>query len=250
MRAPGNLTDLALSENQTRLVEALSQTGKPLVLILNEGRPRIIHRIEPLASAIVDIILPGNYGADALASLLAGDSNFSGKLPFTYPKYINSLATYDYKPCENIGQTCGNYNGEDVMDILWAFGHGLSYTTFRYSNFKTDHPVFRPDNTLTFHIDVTNTGDREGKESILLFSNDLVANITPDNRRLREFTKISLVPGETRTVTFRLNANDLAFVGYDCKWRLEKGTFTMRCGNQTLDIYCTETKIWKNPDKD
>ncbi len=200
---PGNLTDLNLSGNQKKLIKALAKTGKPIVMVLNEGRPRIINEIVPLAKAVVHIMLPGNYGADALANLLAGDANFSGKLPFTYPRLINSLATYDYKPCENIGQMDGNYNYDAVMDVQWPFGAGLSYTTYRYSNFRVNRSSFTADDELVFSIDVTNTGKMAGKESVLLCSSDLVASLTPDNIRLRGFEKVSLQPGETRTVSLK-----------------------------------------------
>ena len=246
---PGNLTDLTLSANQRNLVKALAATGKPIVLILNQGRPRIVNDIVPLAKAVVNIMLPGNYGGDALANLLAGDVNFSGKMPFTYPKLINSLATYDYKPCENIGQMAGNYNYDSVMDVQWQFGFGLSYSTYQYDNLRTDKSSFNPDEELTVTVDVTNTGGREGKESVLLYSSDLVASSTPDNIRLRDFEKISLKPGETKTVTFKLKANDLAFVGYDGKWRLEKGDFKLSCGNQQTTITCTQTKVWDTPNR-
>ena len=246
---PGNLTDLTLSANQRNLVKALAVTGKPMVLILNQGRPRIVNDIVPLAKAVVNIMLPGNYGGDALANLLAGDVNFSGKMPFTYPKLINSLATYDYKPCENIGQMAGNYNYDSVMDVQWQFGFGLSYSTYQYDNLRADKSSFNPDEELTVTVDVTNTGGREGKESVLLYSSDLVASSTPDNIRLRDFEKISLKPGETKTVTFKLKANDLAFVGYDGKWRLEKGDFKLSCGNQQTTITCTQTKVWETPNR-
>lgn len=246
---PGNLTDLTLSANQRNLVKALAATGKPIVLILNQGRPRIVNDIVPLAKAVVNIMLPGNYGGDALANLLAGDVNFSGKMPFTYPKLINSLATYDYKPCENIGQMAGNCNYDSVMDVQWQFGFGLSYSTYQYDNLRADKSSFNPDEELTVTVDVTNTGGREGKESVLLYSSDLVASSTPDNIRLRDFEKISLKPGETKTVTFKLKANDLAFVGYDGKWRLEKGDFKLSCGNQQTTITCTQTKVWDTPNR-
>lgn len=247
---PGNLTNLFLSENQANLVKALAKTGKPVVLILNEGRPRLIADIEPLAKAVVNIMLPGNYGGDALANLLAGDANFSGKMPYTYPKEINSLVTYDYKPCEHIGkQMEGAYNYDAVVNVQWAFGYGLSYTTFAYSNFRVDKTQFTADDVLTFSVDVKNTGNRVGKESVLLFSSDLVASLTPDNRRLRNFEKIELQPGETQTVTLKIKASDLAFVGYDGHWILEKGDFRMQAGNQTLNITCSETKRWEEPNK-
>ena len=246
---PGNLTNLTMSENQRNLVKALAATGKPVILILNQGRPRIINDIVPLAKAVVNVMLPSNYGGDALANLLAGDANFSGKMPFTYPKHINALANYDYKPCENMGQMGGNYNYDSVMDVQWEFGFGLSYTTYSYSNLKVDKTSFTADDVLTVSVDVTNTGKVAGKESVLLYSKDLVASSTPDNIRLRNFEKIELNPGETKTVTMQLKGSDLAFVGYDGKWRLEKGDFTIKCGGQTLDINCTETKVWDTPNR-
>ena len=246
---PGNLSNLTMSENQRNLVKALAATGKPVILILNQGRPRIINDIVPLAKAVINVMLPGNYGGDALANLLAGDANFSGKMPFTYPKYINALANYDYKPCENMGQMGGNYNYDSVMDVQWNFGDGLSYTTYNYSNLKIDKTSFTADDVLTVSVDVNNTGKVAGKESVLLYSKHLVASSTPDNIRLRNFEKVALNPGETKTVTMQLKGSDLAFVGYDGKWRLEKGDFTIKCGGQTLDINCTETKVWDTPNR-
>lgn len=244
---PGNLNDLHLSTNQKELVKALAKCGKPLVLILNEGRPRIIAELVPLAGAVVDIMLPGNYGGDALAELLAGDANFSAKLPFTYPRHINSLMTYDYKPCENIGQMDGNYNYDSVMDVEWEFGSGLSYTTFDYNNLKVDKTSFNADDILTISVDVTNSGEVKGKEPILLFSSDLVASISPDNRRLRNFTKVELAPGETQSVELLLAASELAFVGADNKWRLEQGDFAIMCGSEVVTISCSQTKVWETP---
>ena len=247
---PGNLTNLTLSQNQLDLVKALAKTGKPIVLILNEGRPRLIADIEPLAKAVVNTMLPGNYGGDALANLIAGDANFSGKMPFTYPKEINSLITYDYKPCEHIGkQMEGAYNYDAQVSVQWAFGYGLSYTTFAYSNLKVDKSDFTADDVLTFTVDVKNTGNRIGKESVLLFSSDLVASLTPDTRRLRAFEKVELKPGETKTVTLKLKGSDLAFVGYDGKWILEKGDFRIQTGDQTVNVVCTDTKKWETPNK-
>lgn len=246
---PGNLNDLTLSANQRNLVKALAATGKPVILVLNEGRPRIINDIEPLAKAVVHVMLPGNYGGDALANLLAGDVNFSGKLPYTYPKYINSLATYDYKPCENVGQMAGNYNYDAVMNVQWPFGFGLSYTSYAYSNLNVDKSSFAPGDVITVSVDVTNTGSVEGKESVLLYSSDLVASSTPDIKRLRGFDKISLKPGETKTVTLKLAAYDLAFVGYDGLWRLEKGDFVLACGGKTVTVTCTDTKVWNTPNR-
>ena len=244
---PGNLTDLWLSENQRNLVKELAKTGKPIILVLNEGRPRLIADIEPLAKAIVDILIPGNYGGDALANLLAGDTNFSGKMPYTYPKEINSLNTYDYKVSEEVGTMEGAYNYDAKVSLQWPFGYGLSYTTFDYSNLKVDKQSFTADDELTVSVDVKNTGARAGKEAVLLYSSDLVASIVPDNKRLRDFTKISLEPGEVKTVTFRLPAKNLAFVGADGKWTLEEGDFVLKVGNQTVPTSCSQTKVWDEP---
>ncbi|MBO5381620.1 MAG: glycoside hydrolase family 3 C-terminal domain-containing protein [Bacteroides sp.] len=247
---PGNLDDLTLSANQLELVKALAKTGKPIIMVLNEGRPRIVKDIEPLATAVVHVMLPGNYGGDAFANLLVGDANFSGKLPFTYPKHVNSLITYDYKPCEHIGeQMAGAYNYDAQVSVQWMFGYGLSYTTFAYSNLKVDKSNFSAADELTFTVDVTNTGNVAGKESVLLFSSDLVASLTPDIRRLRAFDKVALQPGETKTVTLKVPASDLAFVGYDGKWILEAGDFRIQVGNQTVDVACNETKKWETPNK-
>lgn len=246
---PGNLTDLWMSENQRNLVKALAKTGKPIVLVLNEGRPRLIADIEPLAKAIVHIMLPGNYGGDALANLLAGDANFSAKLPYTYPKEINSLANYDYKVSEEVGTMAGAYNYDAKVSLQWPFGYGLSYTTFEYANLKVDKANFTADDVLTVTVDVKNTGSRAGKESVLLYSSDLIASIVPDNKRLRCFTKISLEPGETKTVTFTLPAKDLAFVGADGRWTLEEGDFLLRVARLTAPTTCTKTKVWNTPNK-
>ena len=244
---PGNLTDLWLSENQRNLVKELAKTGKPIILVLNEGRPRLIADIEPLAKAVVDILIPGNYGGDALANLLAGDVNFSAKLPYTYPREINSLNTYDYKVSEEVGTMSGAYNYDAKVSLQWPFGYGLSYTTFEYSNLKVDKTSFTADDILTVSVDVKNTGRRVGKEAVLLYSSDLVASIVPDNKRLRDFTKIELQPGEQKTVTFQLPAKNLAFVNADGKWTLEEGDFELKIDRQKQGVKCTKTKVWDTP---
>ncbi len=244
---PGNLDDLNQTDNQLNLVRALAKTGKPIVLILNQGRPRLISSIVPLSDAIVNIMLPGNYGGDALANLLTGDANFSAKLPFTYPRHINSLANYDYKPSQNMGQMGGNYNYDAVMDVEWEFGAGLSYTTYEYSNLQVSQDEFCADDTLTIMVDVKNSGNVAGKEPVLLFTSDMVASITPDNKRLRDFAKVELEPGESVTVTFELPATAMAFVGAENKWRLESGEFMIGCGTERATINCTATKIWESP---
>ena len=245
---PGNMDDLNLSANQKELVRRLAATGKPIVLVLNEGRPRIIGDIEPLAAAVVDVMLPSNYGGDALAALLAGDENFSGKLPFTYSKHINALHTYDYKVSEHREVMEGSYNYDAVMDVQWPFGFGLSYTGFSYADLRLESPAeFGPDDVLELSVDVTNTGARAGKEAVLLYSSDLVASLIPDVRRLRGFEKIALQPGETKTVRFHLPASELAFVGADGRWRLEEGDFRLSCGGLGVMAHCKQTKIWNTP---
>ena len=241
---PGNLSDLTLSQNQRDLVKALSQTDKPIVLILNEGRPRIISDIVPLCQAVVDILLPGNYGGDALALLLSGKRNFSGRMPYTYPSEINSLANYDFKKSEEVGTMEGAYDYNARITQQWGFGTGLSYTTFEYANLRVDKAHFTKDDVLTVSVDVTNKGRMAGKESILLYSSDLIASMTPDGRRLRQFDKISLNPGETRTVTLQLPASDLAFVGYDGHWRLEEGDFLLTVGSLSTQVTCDQTFVW------
>lgn len=244
---PGNLDDLWLSANQRQLVKELAKTGKPIILVLNEGRPRLITDIEPLAGAIVNVLLPGNYGGDALANLMAGDANFSAKMPYTYPREINALSNYDYKVSEEVGTMEGAYNYDAKVSLLWPFGYGLSYTTYGYSNLRVDRDRFTADDTITVSVDVTNTGKVAGMEPVLLYSSDLVASLVPDNKRLRDFTKISLNPGETKTVTFKLPGNSMAFVGHDGKWILEEGAFELKVANLSVPVTCTATKVWDTP---
>uniref|UniRef100_UPI0040279312 glycoside hydrolase family 3 N-terminal domain-containing protein n=1 Tax=Prevotella sp. TaxID=59823 RepID=UPI0040279312 len=246
---PGNLTDLWLSENQRNLVKELAKTGKPVILVLNEGRPRLIADIEPLAQGIIDILIPGNMGGDALANLVSGKSNFSGKMPYTYPKEINSLANYDFKKSEEVGTMEGAYDYNAKITQQWGFGHGLSYTSYQYSNLKVSQSDFGHGDIIKVSVDVKNTGKVAGKESVLLFSSDLIASMLPDGRRLRAFDKIELQPGETKTVTFNLNADDLAFVGYDGKWVLEEGDFKLMIADQTVNIHCDKTYQWQSANR-
>ncbi len=241
---PGNLTDLWLSENQRNLVKALAQTGKPVILVLNEGRPRLIADIEPLAQGIIDILIPGNMGGDALVGLVSGKSNFSGKMPYTYPKEINSLANYDFKKSEEVGTMEGAYDYNAKITQQWGFGHGLSYTSYKYSNLKVSKSDFRHGDIIKVSVDVKNTGKVAGKESVLLFSSDLIASMVPDGRRLRAFDKVELQPGETKTMILELKADDLAFVGWNGKWRLEEGDFKLMIADQSADIHCTDTYQW------
>ena len=241
---PGNLTDLWLSENQRNLVKALAQTGKPIILVLNEGRPRLIADIEPLAQGIINILIPGNMGGDALVNLVSGKSNFSGKMPYTYPKEINSLANYDFKKSEEVGTMEGAYDYNAKITQQWGFGYGLSYTSYKYSNLKVSQSDFRHGDIIKVSVDVKNTGKVAGKESVLLFSSDLIASMVPDGRRLRAFDKVELQPGETKTMIFELKADDLAFVGWNGKWRLEEGDFKLMIADQSADIHCTDTYQW------
>lgn len=246
---PGNLTDLCLSENQRNLVKELAKTGKPVILVLNEGRPRLIADIEPLAQGIIDILIPGNMGGDALVNLVSGKSNFSGKMPYTYPKEINSLANYDFKKSEEVGTMEGAYDYNAKITQQWGFGHGLSYTSYKYSNLKVSKSDFRHGDIIKVSVDVKNTGKVAGKESVLMFSSDLIASMVPDGRRLRAFDKIELQPGETKTVTFNLNVDDLAFVGYDGKWVLEEGDFKLMIADQSADIHCDKTYQWQSANR-
>ena len=241
---PGNLSDLWLSENQRNLVKELAKTGKPVVLVLNEGRPRLIADIEPLAQGIIDILIPGNMGGDALANLVSGKSNFSGKMPYTYPKEINSLANYDFKKSEEVGTMEGAYDYNAKITQQWGFGYGLSYTSYQYSNLKVSQSDFRHGDIIKVSVDVKNTGKVAGKESVLLFSSDLIASMVPDGRRLRAFDKVELQPGETKTMTFELKADDLAFVDWNGKWRLEEGDFKLMIADLSADIHCTDTYQW------
>lgn len=246
---PGNLSDLALSANQRNLVKALAATGKPIVLVINGGRPRIINDIEPLADGILDVLLPGNFGGDALANILAGDANPSAKMPYTYPKNQAELTTYDYRVSEETDKMEGAYDYDAVVSVQWPFGFGLSYTTFKYDKFACSKTEFDADDTLLFTVDVTNTGSAVGKEVVMLFSRDMVASLTPENRRLRAFRKVELQPGETKTVTLPINASDLAFVDSDGKWTLEKGDFRMQAGTEVLNLKCTYPHKWSTPNK-
>ncbi len=236
---PGNLNDLTFSHNQLLLANAMIKTGKPVIFILNEGRPRIFNEVEPGAAAILDVYLPSNFGADALADILTGDVNPSGKLPITYPRYTNSLAPYIHKPSEGEG----NPQGGDFYP-QYQFGFGLSYTTFEYSNLTTDKKVYSPGETATINVTVKNSGMRDGKEVVELFSSDLVASLTPDVRRLRAFEKVDLKPGESRTVTFKLPLKDLAFVNADNKKTLEAGDFKIAIANQTVMFNVNKTVIY------
>lgn len=242
---PGNTNDIHLGAEQTKLVKELSKAGKPIILVLNEGRPRIIREIEPLAAAVIDVMLPGNYGGDALAKLMSGEKNFSGKLPFTYPKWVNAIATYDHKTSEKTAMMEGAYNYSSDVDIQWPFGYGMSYTNFEYSNISIDKNEFTPEDEITLTVTVANTGKVEGMEAVIFYSSDLVASVIPDVKKVKGFDKVTLTPGQSTQVSFKIPASDLAFVGQDGKWRVEEGEFKFTIGNQTVNAKCTKTKVWE-----
>lgn len=244
---PGNVSDINLSVNQKNLVKALAATGKPIVLVINGGRPRIINDIEPLAQAVVNVLLPGNYGGDAFAALISGRENFSGRMPYTYPRHINMLSTYDYKVSELSATMAGAYNYDARIDVLWPFGYGLSYTTFEYSDLSVNKKNFKAKDILEFEVRVTNTGKVTGKEAVLLYSSDLFASLVPDSRRLRAFEKVELKPGESKLVKFEVPATEFAFVNYDEKWTLEEGDFRIQVGDQVMMIHCDKSVVWNSP---
>lgn len=239
---PGNINEIALSENQQQLAKALIATGKPVVLVLNEGRGRLISSFVDDTKAVVHTFLPGTEGARALADILYGMVNPSGKLPYTYQKYSNAMTTYDHKVSESVGTMEGAYDYNAVVSVQWAFGYGLSYTEWEYSNLRIlEGQEFKAGDTIRIAVDIKNIGQRDGKESVLLFINDDVASVVPDARRLRDFDKVEIAAGESRTVEFEVKAEELALAGNDGKWHLEEGTFTVQCGNLTERLTCTAT---------
>lgn len=230
---PGNLSDLYLSDLQTELAQKLAATGKPVILVLNEGRPRIISKFEPAMAGILECYLPGNFGGDALADILFGDVNPSGKLPYTYPRYPNSLINYNHKPSESRDVVEGVYNYNADYNPQYEFGFGLSYTTFKFSNLKLSANQITANDTLNVSVDVSNTGKMEGKEVVELYLSDLVASISPDVKRLKGFEKIDLQPGQTKTVNFKITKEEMSFVNADLKKVVEPGDFKIQIGNLT-----------------
>jgi len=229
---PGDLNDLWLPEAQRDLVKAVSETGTPVVLVLVEGRPRVISDIEADADGVLMAYLPGDEGGPAIADILFGVVNPSGKLPITYPRYPNDLVTYDHNYTDQIDTNFGT----DAFNPQWEFGHGLSYTTFEYKDMRLSSTNMGPDGQITIEVDITNSGDRSGKETVQLYVSDLVASVTPPVKRLRKFEKVSLESGQTQTVSFSLAPEDLAFVGKDNNWITEPGEFTLRIGPLTETI--------------
>lgn len=234
---PGNIPDLAFDSAQVELIRALSKTGKPIVLILLEGRPRIIREIEPYCSAVILAYWPGSQGAQAIYDVLYGRYNPSGKLPFTYPRYSGTLLTYDHKLLDEAVEIVEPYQYFYEFNPQYAFGHGLSYTTFGYSGIKISADTLGPADSLQVTVTVTNTGKLAGQEVVELYTRDLVATITPSVKRLRRFEKIDLKAGESKTVHFILTQADLAFVNQDLKTVTEPGTFEISIQKEKIKIY-------------
>jgi beta-glucosidase len=235
---PGDLDDLYLNDLQTELAQAILKTGKPVIVVLSEGRPRIISRFSSQVAAILQTYLPGLHGAEALADVLAGDVNPSGKLPYTYPAFPNSLAPYYHKHAEEQKPSAGAYNYEGDYNPEYPFGFGLSYTSFEYANVRIDKsqlPVESKE-AIEISVDVKNTGAREGRETVQLYSSDLYASLIPDVKRLRRFEKITLKAGETKTVTFRITLRDLSFVNLENRRVVEPGDFELQVGASSTDI--------------
>ncbi|MDX6444530.1 MAG: beta-glucosidase [Blastocatellia bacterium] len=218
---PGNITDLTLGEPQLKLAEAIQATGKPVVLVLVEGRPRVINRIVDKAGAVLMAYNPGNEGGQAIADVLFGDFNPSGKLPFTYPRTPNGLITYDHKAFETEDTAFGNM----AFKPQFEFGQGLSYTTFAYSDLHLGQKTITGNADLSVSVTVTNSGRRAGKEVVQLYVSDLVASLSPAGKRLKRFAKIYLEPGQSRTLTFKLRPEDLSFIGANNKPVVEPGEF-------------------------
>lgn len=253
---PGNLFDMNLSEQQRELAKILSKTGKPIVLVLNEGRPRVVSSIEPLMGAVIQSYLPGNYGGDALANIILGKTNPSGRLPYTYPRYPSVFYTYDHKPSE--WATLGKDDAEIIENpIQWPFGYGLSYTKFEYSKLQIrvidnkgierSTERFMSGNRIVAYLTVKNVGTRGGKESVLLYTSDEYASLSPDVKRLNAFSKVYLNPGEQKRIRLEFPANALAFIQAKNQWVLEEGYFTLRTGELSTKIYCVQSRLWTTP---
>jgi beta-glucosidase len=222
----GNINDLTMTAPQLKLIEELAGTGKPVVLVLVEGRPRVIRTVVDDVRAILTAYLPGVEGGQAVADVLFGDANPSGKLPFTYPMYPGGFTTYDHKPSEAAAQ-----NG---LNVQWPFGHGLSYTTFAYRGLRADKSELKPGESVTVTVEVANTGERAGKETVQLYLSDLVATVTPPVKLLKGFQKVSLEPRKSQTVRFELKWDELAFISIDNKPVVEPGEFRISVGEMSV----------------
>lgn len=241
---PGDLNDLNLSDNQIELAKVAISTGKPVILVLNEGRPINIARLEPLVSSIIDIYIPGNYGGDALADIVIGKINPSGKLPITYPRYVNALTNYIHKPSDEQSNPQGAYDYSADYNPQYDFGFGLSYTTFQYSDLNVDKSSYTATDEIVVSFKVKNTGARSGKEAFQIFVSDLVASLSPDVKRLREFDKVELNAGEEKLIRMTIPVKDLGFINTNNKLTIEKGAFVIKVSNLTKEINITNNKTW------
>ena len=233
---PGDLNDLKLHDLQVKLANELSKTEKPIILILNQGRPRLITDIQELMKGIINIYLPGNLGGNALVDIVSGVVNPSGKLPYTYPAFPNSLIPYYYKPSEVQNNSQGAYNYVGKVNNLYDFGYGLSYSDFSYSNFNIDKTEYSRSESIKVSIDVTNNSNIDGKETIQLYTSDLYASLTPDNKRLRDFKKIKINAGITKTIEFILPVTELSFINASNENVVESGLFNIKVGDFNKDI--------------
>jgi len=246
---PGDLHDLYISDKQEELTKRLALSGKPIILILNEGRPRIISKFEKNMQAVIQTYLPGNYGGEALADIIFGDVNPSGKLPYTYPMFPNSLLNYNYKPSEKQEKLAGAYDYESDIAVQYEFGRGLSYTSFQYSNLSIDKDLLSPKDSMNVSVTIKNTGKRAGKEVVMLFIRDHYASITPDNKTLKRFRKISLEPNESKVVDFVIYPQDLSFVNAQKQRISEKGDFSILIDYLSVDFKLSEDVLFGNPSK-
>ena len=234
---PGDLNDLNIHKLQSKLARELSKTGKPIILIINSGRPRLITDFEPLMEGIINIYLPGNHGGDALADILSGKINPSGKLPYTYPAFPNSLLTYYYKPSEIQNNNQGAYDYVGKVKNLYDFGYGLSYSKFSYSNLSTNRKVYESlSDTIHINVELRNSSKVDGYEVVQLYSSDLFAEITPDVKRLRDFKRIFIKSGESKSINFSLPINSLGYYNNRNEKIVEKGEFSILVNNLSSNI--------------
>ncbi|WP_346761225.1 glycoside hydrolase family 3 N-terminal domain-containing protein [Agaribacillus aureus] len=241
--SPGGIHDLALDKNQIELAEAASATGKPVILLLVEGRPRVISGIEPKTDAILMLYRPGSQGANATADILFGDYNPSGKLPFTYPRESGDVLMYDHKNSETFNEIIVDNYEQNGFNPQWPFGFGLSYTSFEYSELKLNKAVFTTDEAIEVSVKLTNSGKVKGKEAIELYTTDLYASVSPSVKRLKRFQKVELGPGESNTFKFELTSNDLSFINTSGQRVVEKGAFKLSIGDQTIEFNIGEDNL-------
>ena len=233
---PGDLNDLNLHQLQIKLAKKLAEVGKPIILILNLGRPRLISDIEPLMSAVINVYLPGNFGGDALSDILSGKVNPSGKLPYTYPAFPNSLIPYYYKPSEVQNNSQGAYNYVGEVNNQYDFGFGLSYSEFIYGDLEINKDEFSLNDTIKVSVNVKNSSGIDGFETIQLYSSDLYASVTPDIKRLRDFKKVEIKAGQIKTIKFDLPVTELAFANSDNEFVVEPGMFKLSIDKSSREI--------------